>query len=93
MEQLKHCPFCGEPVSLQVVDECGNFRDEQYWDSPKVSEKGYIIIHNIEDVEEKGKFCPIAQYEEDFDGLGTVIYGSKESAAEAWNRRVTDADC
>lgn len=84
MEKLKHCPFCGGPVRLQLCDEEGNPHKDDYLNNP-YSGVGYYIVHSVNDVPEgKNYNCPIAMHDDD-ERLGIHIYFTKEAAIETWN--------
>ncbi len=83
MEELKKCPFCGGEIKLQIVDDEGNFQDEEYEKDPW-SGLGYMYTHNYID----NPKCPIAKYAGEI--IGIHIYDTREEAIEAWNRRVEE---
>ena len=77
------CPFCKGKVRVAICDDEGNIHDDGYKDDPW-SGLGYLLVHEEKDVP-KGKHCPIATFDRDELGLGTMIYDSREEAEEAWN--------
>ena len=79
--KLKHCPFCGREISIQTCDAEGNHRPDDYADDPW-SGLGFLLRHEIP---AEGTYCPIATHEG--EDIGTIIYGSKDSAIERWNTR------
>lgn len=80
--KLLPCPFCKEPVGLQLCDSAGNFREPEYEEEPW-SGLGFQLIHKVKDGE-----CPIATHEG--ESLGSFIYDTKETAIAAWNRRTPE---
>lgn len=82
-EKLNPCPFCGGEAYLNVSDDEGNMRDEEYEADPW-SGLSYMIYHDYED----NKGCPIASYGSDDRGVGVLLYDSREEAAERWNKRI-----
>ena len=81
MEKLKTCPFCNGEAFIQVCDDEGNFRDEEYEADPW-SGVSYQIVHDTYENEE----CPIASHN---DGIvGSFLYGSRESLIKKWNTRI-----
>lgn len=78
--KLKPCPFCGGEVTLQVTDDEGNHRDEDYMNDPW-SGLSFALYHDYDDNEE----CPIATHYGEI--LGTVLYDSEEEVIKAWNNR------
>ena len=77
MEELKTCPFCGGEVSVVVLDEEGNIRDEEYERDP-YSGLRYAVAHDDPNGE-----CPIATCDEPLPWL----YDSRDGMAHVWNRR------
>lgn len=71
------CPFCGGEVSVVVVDEEGNIRDEEYERDP-YSGLSYAVAHD-----DPNGACPIATY----DGPLPWLYDSRDSVSHVWNRR------
>lgn len=86
-EKLKPCPFCGGKAVIQIRDDEGNSRDEEYEKAPW-SGLSYTIGHYHEDNED----CPIASYQIDGGQMGVYLYATKEEAIKTWNRRVEDED-
>lgn len=76
-EELKPCPFCGGEVSVVVLDEEGNVRDEEYERDP-YSGLSYAVAHD-----DPNGACPIATY----DAPLPWFYDSRDSVAHVWNRR------
>ena len=76
-EKLKPCPFCGGEVSVVVLDEEGNVRDEEYERDP-YSGLSYAVSHD-----DPNGACPIATYDDPLPWL----YDSRDSVAHVWNRR------
>ena len=87
MDKLLPCPFCGGETKIAVCDSEGNLHDDDDYEQNPWSGLGYQLIHTIE--ENEG--CPIAKYDCDGAEMGVYIYGSKEEAIEAWNRRSVTA--
>ncbi|GAQ18046.1 hypothetical protein OPHB3_1985 [Oceanobacillus picturae] len=83
MEDLKPCPFCEGKAKIQVYDDEGNLRNEDYKKDPW-SGLSYAIVHD--DKENKG--CPIANFHEDGGVIGTLLYDSEEELIAKWNERV-----
>lgn len=71
------CPFCGGEVSVVVLDDEGNIRDEEYERDP-YSGLSYAVAHD-----DPNGVCPIATY----DGPLPWLYDSRDSVAHVWNRR------
>ncbi|MFS0878004.1 hypothetical protein [Solibacillus isronensis] len=84
METLKPCPFCGGQAKIQVCDDEGNLRSEEYKADPW-SGLSYMISHD----NEANKDCPIASHYEDGGVIGTFLYESEEELTAAWNKRHT----
>lgn len=82
-KKLKPCPFCGSTTKIQIVNNEGNFHNEDYKNDPW-SGLEYVIIHNTEENED----CPIAKYEGEI--MGSYMYDTEEEAIQAWNRRYKD---
>lgn len=82
MAKLKRCPFCGGDFKIQLTDEEGNFRNDDYLNYP-YSGIGYVVTHPVQ-----WDSCPIAT--EDDATLGNIIYETAEEAIEAMNTRVTE---
>ena len=82
MESLKPCPFCGGKAEIQICDDEGNLRDEEYKAEP-YSGLSYSVAHD--DRENKG--CPIANFYEDGGVVGTLLYESEEELITTWNKR------
>lgn len=80
-EELK-CPFCHGAVHIAPCDDEGNIRSTEYEEDPW-SGLGYILIHEEHDAIGD---CPIATFDDDGYHLGTLIYDTREEAAEVWNR-------
>lgn len=76
-EELKPCPFCGGEVSVVVLDDEGNIRDEEYERDP-YSGLSYAVAHD-----DPNGACPIATYDEPLPWL----YDSRDGVAHVWNRR------
>lgn len=76
-EELMPCPFCGGEVSVVVLDEEGNIRDEEYERDP-YSGLSYAVAHD-----DPNGACPIATYDEPLPWL----YESRDDVAHVWNRR------
>lgn len=85
MTELKPCPFCGGKAVIQIRDDEGNMREDEYENDPR-SGLSYSIGHYHEDNED----CPIASYQIDGGQMGVYLYNSKEEAIEEWNRRVNN---
>ena len=83
---LKPCPFCGGKAFFAVCDYEGNIHDEEGYESNPWSGLSFKIRHEVE----KNEGCPIANFEEDGGTLGCYLYGTREDAAKAWNRRVNE---
>lgn len=75
MSKEYECPFCDEPVILQITDDEGNFRNEDYLDDPW-SGVGYIPRHDTDNT------CPIATHEA--ETLGKFNYESVEEFEKSW---------
>lgn len=80
--ELMPCPFCGGKASILVCDDEGNIHDESYEQDPW-SGLGYMLQHTREDVPEDID-CPIATSKG--EGLGMLIYDTREEATEVWNK-------
>lgn len=78
MTKLKPCPFCGNEVSMVLVDDSGNIRDPDY------GATDYAIYHPGKDPYKNG--CVLETLPEDVVTRG--IYNTEEECAEAWNRRI-----
>lgn len=76
-DELRPCPFCGGEVSVVVLDEEGNVRDEEYERDP-YSGLSYAVAHD-----DPNGACPIATY----DAPLPWLYDSRDSVAHVWNRR------
>lgn len=76
-EELMPCPFCGGEVSVVVLDDEGNIRDEEYERDP-YSGLSYAVAHD-----NPNGACPIATYDEPLPWL----YDSRDGVAHVWNRR------
>lgn len=76
-KELMPCPFCGGEVSVVVLDEEGNIRDEEYERDP-YSGLSYAVAHD-----DPNGACPIATYDEPLPWL----YDSRDGVAHVWNRR------
>lgn len=76
-DELKPCPFCGGEVSVVVLDDEGNIRDEEYERDP-YSGLSYAVAHD-----NPNGACPIANYDEPLPWL----YDSRDGVAHVWNRR------
>lgn len=76
-EELKPCPFCEGEVSVVVLDDEGNIRDEEYERDP-YSGLRYAVAHD-----DPNGACPIATYDEPLPWL----YDSRDGVAHVWNRR------
>jgi hypothetical protein len=79
-KQLKPCPFCGGKIGVQVRDDEGNFKDEEYKLDPW-SGLRFSIKHYYDDNED----CPIASHED--ESVGILLYESEDELIESWNRR------
>lgn len=82
--ELDPCPFCGGEARIQLCDEEGNWRNEEYLENPYTG-IGYVIVH---DSIMAKRNCPISTNPDDDMGLGEVVYDTEESAADAWNGRI-----
>lgn len=80
-DELKPCPFCGIRPIIQICDEEGNYRNEDYLNDPW-SGISYQIRHCGQDVEDAD--CPILMED------GPYLYNKREDAVNAWNKRYTD---
>lgn len=83
MAVLKPCPFCGGEVKIQVCDDEGNFRDDEY-ELDAWSGLGFLIVHEVE----SNPDCPIAKFKGEH--LGAWIYNSRDAAIIEWNRRANN---
>lgn len=82
--KLERCPFCGGEARIQLCDEEGNWKSEEYLEDP-YSGIGFVIVHDSTMTKQN---CPIATNPDDDMTQGNVIYSTEESAADAWNRRI-----
>lgn len=81
MIKLKRkCPFCGGDFRIQMCDDEGNFKHEDYAADPW-SGLYYLIVHSLRDVP-PGQECPISSYDDDRT-LGNYMYTTVEEAEEA----------
>lgn len=74
-EQKIICKYCGGEILPQLIDDEGNFRNEDYLLDP-YSGIWYVPIHDITE----NPSCPIAMDEE----LGYWLYKTKKELAEAF---------
>lgn len=88
-KRLLPCPFCGVVPEIAICDDEGNMHDEEYAKNPW-SGLGYKIIHHVE--QPGAENCPIASYDDGFDGLGTQLYDSIDELIQVWNSRIDDTD-
>ena len=77
MTELKPCPFCGGDVSVVILDDEGNIRDEEYERDP-YSGLSYVLAHD-----DPNGACPIVTYDEPI----LWLYDSRDDVAHVWNRR------
>ena len=77
MTELKPCPFCGGDMSVVILDDEGNIRDEEYERDP-YSGLSYVMAHN-----DPNGACPIVTYDEPI----LWLYDSRDDVAHVWNRR------
>lgn len=82
-EELKPCPFCGGVAKIQISDDEGNLRDEEYKSDPW-SGLSYSIVHD----NKENKDCPIANHYQDGGVVGTFLYDSEEELTTSWNKRM-----
>lgn len=82
-EELKPCPFCGGVAKIQISDDEGNLRDEEYKSDPW-SGLSYSIVHD----NKENKDCPIANHYQDGGVVGAFLYDSEEELTTSWNKRM-----
>jgi len=80
---LLPCPFCGGNVRLQLCDDEGNFREDDYLNDPW-SGVSYALTHVYPDVMRQD--CPITH--DDGEMVGAWLYDTPEEAELFWNQRV-----
>ncbi|KIL46959.1 hypothetical protein KP77_25280 [Jeotgalibacillus alimentarius] len=81
-EALKPCPFCGGEVLIQVSDDEGNMRSDDYESDPW-SGLSFALNHPNT---RNNPVCPIANH--DGEILGTLLYESRSELIKYWNMRI-----
>jgi hypothetical protein len=82
MDELKPCPWCKNPVFVDVTDDEGNYPKAPGYEKDPYSGLCYVLIHDYNN--DDNHYCPIGTHPGEFLGL---LYNSKESAISSWNRR------